>query len=292
MVCDQCGRPLITGRCAGCRALTRICHLWQKVLKPPSDPEALSSIRNCEGALTDLAEIEVSAEGRYSERVPPGSAGDPVPPKGPGKKKVEEKKAAGAPAAPEKGLKKAEPEVKKEACEEEDLYEEGEESETQEEDEEPAEVRIEKKRAVEREKEPPKKEEEKRRRERPAEPATRSTPGGNPSQPLGLQRLPKELSPRETVEEEAQRKAVDAVRRSVQEKDASRRSNAEVGEGRSSAGGSGHLRPRSPDHPPTHRREVEKKDRSRSRKKKNKGKRKRDRGRDYWRSVDRGRYGK
>ena len=62
MSCKGCFRPAI-GWCSGCRTVSRIKWLWCNNLGAPGDIPALGVLRDCAGALTDLAE---SRSGRLS----------------------------------------------------------------------------------------------------------------------------------------------------------------------------------------------------------------------------------
>ena len=56
MPCKLCGRE--SGPfCTGCRTVSRLKWLWESRLGLGDNPEALSALRNCAGALTDLAEV-------------------------------------------------------------------------------------------------------------------------------------------------------------------------------------------------------------------------------------------
>ena len=54
MSCQSCGRPGFE-LCAGCRTITRLKNLWCS-LQPSDAGLGLSLLRECAGALTDVAE--------------------------------------------------------------------------------------------------------------------------------------------------------------------------------------------------------------------------------------------
>eukprot|EP00434_Breviolum_minutum_P029884 symbB.v1.2.026425.t1/scaffold2637.1/size74321/1 len=216
MSCKECGRPSPSALCSGCRTLGRIDTLWRD-LDEKDLSLGLGFLRECAGALTDLAEA------RWAERqtrVPlksgetppvtgeaPGSAGTGGGEAAPKEKPVEEKGPAREP------LK----EVKEEALasdrgegepEESYSYETGEEEPAAEEKAEP--------KSVDRTK---------------SHPNAHKIQKGNLSKPLGLRPLPVKLSRRDPEPEEARHDDGERGReRKVEEEEESERRRARGGD--------------------------------------------------------------
>ena len=67
MVCKGCWRPA-SEWCAGCRTVSRIKFLWTQQIGPFEEAPGLSSLRECAGLLSDLAE----ARGAFLRAAPQG----------------------------------------------------------------------------------------------------------------------------------------------------------------------------------------------------------------------------
>ena len=262
MSCKVCGRPGVD-LCPGCRTCKRIQYLWEKEIKGGNSQVALHLLRDCAGALTDLVESQHQegtkppAPGRAAssalDKAQPGGGAKPAGVKAPVvvKEETKEKEREARPVEGEAG-----PREEKKAR-----------SPTPEADSE------------ETEEEHPKAED----------------PVGKPEKffrgslgiPLGLKKLPQQLSPSDIPEPELKpgqawarkREDVAASQSRKPEVEAPREEKREAPKG-----------DRSPSRPPGGWEEPRRK-RSRSgrrtRKEKkdrgSKGKKKRERGRDWWR---------
>ena len=263
MVCKTCGRPLTSLElCAGCRSLARTRWLWETRLKGGDDSEPLSILRNCEGALTDIGEVRHCRE---AEAAPASRRDNKAPPKETPKAEVKEApvpapEAAGVPVPPKEEAVEGKERV------EEDSYEEEVESEEPEDDKEgPPEEKVE--------------DQPEKREEKPEEVKVKQPDRwyrGSLAKPLGLSKLPKQLSPRDGAPPPGEKRSQRGEE--VPGRDIERKSGRREDHPSGSLRSSGHRRPQSPEplqrHHPT-------RERSRSRRKhhkKNKGKRKRERG--------------
>lgn len=264
MSCKECGRPSPSALCSGCRTLGRIDTLWRD-LDEKDLPLGLGFLRECAGALTDLAEA------RWAERqakVPlksgetppvtgetPGSAGTVGGEAAPKEKPTEEKGPTREPHQ----------EVKEEALasdrgegepEESYSYETGEEEPAAEEKAEP--------KSVDRTK---------------THPNAHKIQKGNLSKPLGLRPLPVKLSRRDPEPEEPKHDDGDRGRE---------RKVHRTEEDRAQGSRPSHGRPSEPSYPPPGRGSGKERHRSRSRKRRRaKGKKKRERGEEWRRQHHR-----
>ena len=84
MHCSGCGRSGPFPLCAGCRTLSRVETLWKSLVESDLGV-GLGHLRDCAGALTDLAEERL---GEASLAGGSGVARPPEPPGGPPKKKT------------------------------------------------------------------------------------------------------------------------------------------------------------------------------------------------------------
>lgn len=282
MSCQSCGRSGFE-LCAGCRTITRLKNLWCS-LEPSDEGLGLSLLRECAGALTDVAEArggsgarapkergersrrrrrreepgEDRSRGRRSRR----SRTKEQEGRAPSKVREEGSKVDKKESKPEVGVKSEVPPAE-EAGGEELEEEESEEEESR------AEDPVVERRAVD--------------RRRTLEPAKEERIDPEPSgRTLGLTNIGTQLSA-PTPEALARPPSGEERKR-----DRSRPRGHERKElpRRRSPRRDGERRPRTPSRPPV-RGPGGKRERSRSKKKKNKGKKKRQRGRDYWRHRDR-----
>ena len=267
MSCKVCGRPG-GDPCPGCRTAQRIHYLWKREISQANELGALHLLRDCAGALTDLVEAQA---GPSSSSVPPRAAGDrPGATKGaepsvaggtPGDKsplkvKVEDKEDEPQRGNPT-GASPVEPKDKEgDSLSEEEVSEETEEEKPKAKDPEDRPQRFQR---------------------------------GSLSVPLGLKKLPKQLSPSDIKEKEL--KPGQAWFKKRENVEGGRSSKAEGAPVQRESRSEPVRHPRSPSRPPGG---WDKPDRGRSRsrhkgkkekkEKASKGKKKRERGRDWHRT--------
>ena len=261
MHCSGCGRSGPFPLCAGCRTLSRVETLW-KSLAESDLGVGLGHLRDCAGALTDLAEERL---GEASLAGGSGVARPPEPPGGPPKKRKEvaeekekEREEAETPgkeqeARRREGLERKRTPVKDESAgsgEEVYSYVTAEEDEDKTPEEERKEVRT----------------------KRPLPAGGGIHPRGSVAKPLGLRELPVKLSHRDPQPSGDRQ---DDARRDRERKPTRTEEDKERGDRRG-----GH-RSRTSGHPPPAGGSSHQVRRSRSRRKKAKGKRKRERGEEW-----------
>ena len=269
MVCKTCGRPLTSLElCAGCRSLARTRWLWETRLKGGDDLEPLAILRNCEGALTDIGEVRHCRE---AEATPASRRDSKVPPKGTSKAEAKETPATAPEPAGGPVPAKEEAVEGKDRVEEDSYEEEGLESEEPEDDKEgPPEEKVE---------DQPEKKEEKPEEIKAKQPDRWYR--GSLGKPLGLSKLPRQLSPRDGVPPSGEKRSQRGEE--IPGRDIERKSSRKEDQPSGSHRSSGHRRPQSPEPLQRHHPTRERSRSRRKRHKKNKGKRKKERGREFQR---------
>ena len=307
MVCKGCWRPA-TEWCAGCRTVSRIKFLWTQQLGPLEDAPGLSSLRECAGLLSDLAE----ARGAFLRPPPPGEVqvggtqgASPAPSLEVKKVDREPSPEGHSPEKVDKKTKEKKDRTRKEGRKEEKHKDRKRRSKDKrhkepKEEKKPQEVP----RRVPREKEP--KEDETEEESEGEEPRERDPPltgrgeaSASGSQPLGLTPIGAKLSPPtpEGLEEARERhhgraeveEAGPASRRGDPRKNREKGNKEQEEPLRRQEPSRGSARPSSPQRSPRRERSPRRR-RSPSKQRKgklqkSKGAKKRERGRDWWKTI-------
>ena len=255
-LCNRPGGPF----CTGCRTVSRVKWLWETRIGLSENPEALGVLRNCAGALTDLAEL-FAASGAPAPEERERTGG---PPPGKEEKDKAREDEVGGLAVPKVAVKTEDPSDP----EEEESEEEGSE-----------------------ECGPPPKAEGVKDTPCPSKgEGIKSAELEETAEPLGLQVLPQRLSAPDPQERDgvASKKVINQERGDRKAEGArgpqkEKKRRPEGGAPSSGHRDGGHARPKSPEYPPGGW-DPKGRDRSRSRRRQrtSKGKKKRERGRDFY----------